>query len=405
MTDKTIKFKFSKTTVKAASAPTEPGTRRTYYDTLTPKLALRVTSSGHKSFYVIKRQGSEQPWIKLGSFPDMTVEQAQIEAAKVLGEYAKGANPAELKRTLKGELTFREAFEILMREKKKKDGRPLADKTKSDYQDVFEKHLTPIQSKKLSAIESDQVQAIHNGVTKIGSSQANKALAVISSVFSFMKKLKKFAGPNPAEGIQKNYEEQRDRFLSGEELVRFFAELDKSSNVLLRDYFYIALLTGARRSNVSEMCWEDIDLKQGLWRLKKTKNGTPQNVTLSPEASLVLQALKASKGSSAFVFPGVGRTGHIVEPKSAWKDLLKRSEIKNLRIHDLRRTLGSWQANTGASLLIIAKSLNHLSLQSTEIYARLNLEPVRNAVNIATSAMLAAGEYSRPLAPVQTPEQ
>jgi integrase len=64
--------------------------------------------------------------------------------------------------------------------------------------------------------------------------------------------------------------------------------------------------------------------------------------------------------------------------------------IQNLRIHDLRRTLGSWQAKTGASMAIIGKSLNHKSQQTTAIYARLDLDPVRQSVNTATAAMLDA---------------
>jgi len=58
--------------------------------------------------------------------------------------------------------------------------------------------------------------------------------------------------------------------------------------------------------------------------------------------------------------------------------------------HDLRRTLGSWQAKTGASLSIIGKSLNHKNPSTTAIYARLDLDPVRESVNTATSAMMAA---------------
>jgi integrase len=64
--------------------------------------------------------------------------------------------------------------------------------------------------------------------------------------------------------------------------------------------------------------------------------------------------------------------------------------MRDLRIHDLRRTLGSWQAKTGASLSIIGKSLNHKTHQATAIYARLDLDPVRQSVNTATSAMLEA---------------
>lgn len=74
--------------------------------------------------------------------------------------------------------------------------------------------------------------------------------------------------------------------------------------------------------------------------------------------------------------------------------ILRQAGIENLRIHDLRRTLGSYQAATGANGYIIGKSLGHRSQQSTAIYARLNLDPVRESVNKATEAMfgyMAAG--------------
>lgn len=79
-----------------------------------------------------------------------------------------------------------------------------------------------------------------------------------------------------------------------------------------------------------------------------------------------------------------------MEPKKGWKRILERAGIDNLRIHDLRRTLGSWQAKTGASLAIIGKSLNHKNQNTTAIYARLDLDPVRDSVNKATSAMMQA---------------
>ena len=71
-------------------------------------------------------------------------------------------------------------------------------------------------------------------------------------------------------------------------------------------------------------------------------------------------------------------------------------DMTDLRIHDLRRTLGSWQAKTGASLSIIGKSLNHKTHQATAIYARLDLDPVRQSVNTATQAMLAAAGMKHP---------
>ena len=66
-------------------------------------------------------------------------------------------------------------------------------------------------------------------------------------------------------------------------------------------------------------------------------------------------------------------------------------DMTDIRIHDLRRTLGSWQARGGSSLVIIGKSLNHKTTQATMIYSRLDIDPVRRSVNAATSAMAVAG--------------
>src|SRR5437867_2233057 len=78
-------------------------------------------------------------------------------------------------------------------------------------------------------------------------------------------------------------------------------------------------------------------------------------------------------------------------PKTAWARLCLRGGFKDLRIHDLRRTLGSWQAGLGASLPIIGRSLGHARQETTQIYARLNLDPVRASVNAATAAIAEAG--------------
>ena len=67
----------------------------------------------------------------------------------------------------------------------------------------------------------------------------------------------------------------------------------------------------------------------------------------------------ASENESEFVFPSESKTGHIDKPKKGWARILERAEISDLRVHDLRRSLGSWQAKGGASLAIIGKSLGH----------------------------------------------
>ena len=379
--------KFTKTLLSGLVAPAA-GKRQVIYDTEIPKLAMRITPTGVRAFYVVKRLGGAMVWLKLGTFPDMTCEQARNEAGKVLGEFAKGENPAAVKRAVKAELNFGEAFDDFLERKRKRDGSALSDKTKRDYKDLLRLYLDGIKGKRLSAIERTEIKAIHARTTKKSAAQADRVVAVVSAVFTFMLAHERFSGQNPAIRIQKNPAPSRDRFLQADELTPFFKALSESSNENMRDFFLLALLTGARRANVSAMRWVEVDLTAGVWHIAKTKNGTPQTVTLSPEAVTVLESRKA--GSGEFVFPGAGKSKHIVEPKKAWATLLKAAGIENLRIHDLRRTLGSWQARTGSSLPIIGKSLNHKTHQATTIYARLDLDPVRQSVNTATAAMMEA---------------
>lgn len=134
--------KLTKTLLSGLVAPVA-GKRQVIYDTETPKLAMRMTHTGVRAFYVVKRMGGAMVWLKLGTFPDMTCEQARKEADKVLGEFAKGENPAAVKRAVKAELTFGEAFDDFLARKRKRDGSAISEKTKRDYRDLL--RLYPIE--------------------------------------------------------------------------------------------------------------------------------------------------------------------------------------------------------------------------------------------------------------------
>lgn len=197
-------------------------------------------------------------------------------------------------------------------------------------------------------------------------------------------------GTNPTFGVKKFKEKSRERFLHGDELSRFFDALETESNRTLADFFMLSLLTGARRANTLAMRWQDIDMHRAIWTIQETKNVTSHTVPLSSEAIAILtKRLPQKTLSSVWVFPNnTSKSGHLEEPKSAWKRILKRANLQDLRLHDLRRTLGSWQAATGANSYVIGKSLGHKTQQATAIYARLNIDPVRESMEKATSAML-----------------
>ena len=389
-----INMRFTKTSLLGLPAP-EAGKRLTVYDDEVKKLALRMTHTGTKTFYVVKRAGGEMAWVKLGTFPDMTVEKARAEAQKVLNEFTHDTNPAEARRAFKAEPTLSELFaEYAERHGMKK-------RAWRDDQQRFRDYLQkPLGNKKLSKITRQDVTRILSDAEKAGKAVATvRAIRALASII-FAKGIEwGYLETNPAQGVKVSGKKvTRDRFLQSDEMPRFFASLAEEPSVTMRDFILLALLTGARRSNLCAMHWQDIDLTACVWRIPRTKNDDPQNVTLCPEAVVILEARKAET-MGGFVFPGAGKTGHITEPRKAVERVMERAAIpfgrnvpNGVTLHDLRRTLGSWQARAGASLAIIGKSLNHKSQAATAIYARLDLDPVRASVNAATSAMQAAGE-------------
>jgi len=379
------KLNFTKAAIEALAVPEKGWTY--HYDLKVQGLGIGIGSTGKKSFVLYRKINGVPERITLGRYPDLNIEQARGKASEINSNIANGLNPADIARTSRKEMTLDDLFAEYMVRTAAFNKRP--DKPKANYR----LYLSPWGKRKLSTIKHEEVDSLHKKLGRDkGMVTANIALKLLHVMYNkAINEWRIWKGENAAHGIKKFTEKSRERFIQGDELPRFFQALADEQNENMRDYFLLSLLTGARRANVLAMEWADVNLEREEWHIKETKNGTPQTVTLSPEALTVLRNRKPIE-CTRFVFPGNGKSGHLEEPKKGWQRVLTRAGIDNLRIHDLRRTLGSWQAKTGASLAIIGKSLNHKNQNTTAIYARLDLDPVRDSVNTATSAMMAAGK-------------
>ena len=224
-----------------------------------------------------------------------------------------------------------------------------------------------------------------------------------------------------------------------------FRAIDEEESEVARDYIWLSLLTGARKSNVLAMRWDEISWERNEWRIPDTKNDEPAIIPLIERAVEILKS-RQRKTNSEWVLPSPSRnssTGHLADPKKAWKRILKRANLylwdetpeyhglisdasakvnepktvdrlfsaclaeakakavklpaglMDIRLHDIRRTLGSYQAITGASLPVIGKSLGHKSQQATQIYSRLHLDPVRESMERATDSIFTAGRKTK----------
>jgi integrase len=357
-------------------------------------LALAVTHAGSRSFYLYKRVHGRPERIHIGGFPDLTVEQARRKAAELCGDIARGENPAGRRRKARGAMTLGELFADYI-ERAKLDKRTWAEDRRR-----YDTHLSAWKARKLAEITKADVARLHGKIGADTPYEANRTRALLSVLYSHAAGQFDYEGPNPCRGVKRFREEKRERFLLPDELKRFFAALNADETApVMRDFYSVALLTGARRGNVQSMRWDELDLGRGTWGIpgSKSKNSKPMVVHLPVKAVEILQARKDANDEkpeaerAGYVFPSYGACGHIVDARQSWTDIIDRAKLPGLRMHDLRRTLASWAAMTGASLHVVGKALGHRDPTATAIYARLTDAPVRDAVNTAAVAMLTAG--------------
>jgi integrase len=308
----------------------------------------------------------------------------------VNGEIARGINPAEQRREKHREWTLGELWADYL------EHHARVHKRSWRTDELRFKYLLPWANRKLFSIKRSEVKSLHARLGQDhGHYAANRLLALLRHMLNYaMRERGVRLAENPALGVKPFREEKRERWLAAEELPAFFRAVAEEPNTDIRDYVTLSLLTGARKPNVLSMQWEEVDLGRAVWAIPgvKFKTGKPLVIPLAVQAVEILEARKRAYGHTGFVFPSIGKTGHLVEPKAGWARLLKRAGLENLRLHDLRHTLASWQVAQGVSLAIIGKGLGHNSTATTARYSHLAVDPVRDAMNKACAAMLTAGK-------------
>lgn len=483
----TSKITFSRTAIDALPLP-EAGRRSYYHDTRQPGLLLMVTSTGTKTFQLYVKHDGRPVRVTLGRFsrdlaegvelprdsthsrflannPELNVRMARDLAARVKIDLKSGVNPTDIKRARRAELTLGEMFEeyvtkhLDVENKNSQEVRYDFERLLGALPDTPQKKRGSVrvktaggvnwQNRKLSSISNSDVQKVIADITRESSKEnANRALKVLRAMYNKAILWKLFDKANPCEGVTQHKTKARDRFLQSDEMPRYFNSVLMDPNPSIRDFYLLAPLTGARKTNILEMRWEDINWKQATWTVpgELTKNGDPVVIPLVDAAITILDARKPEKPAT-YVFPGKDGSGHMMDPRKGWERIMDRDEVlqlaqrieaaggsfpvnfdtpdapnfnplatslkkarqmaqemeldthgcrmNDLRPHDLRRTLGSWQAAGGSSLQIIGKSLGHRSQAATIIYAHLNIDPVRASVDKATQAMLSAAGLTK----------
>ncbi len=380
-------FAFSKKLIDALPVPTGADARMRYYDSVMRGLCIRVTTKGRKSFYFYRKVTGRVVSEKFGDYPDLTVEQARGKAAELNGRIARGQRPWEESAEAKAEMTLAQLFEIYLGRHAKKTR-----KTWEVMQKDFNRIPLSFRSQKLSQITTSQAEKLHGHIGQVrGQYSANRAIQLLKAVYNKGKAWKLYGGDNPFLGITLFEEKSRERFLTKQEVGRLLKVLDESTGDV-SDFIKLSLFTGVRKANLLSIRWEDISFPHATLTIGDTKNNTRQVIGLGVnELELLKERRKVA--TTEFVFPGNGKSGHLVDPKRAWSTLRKRAGIEDCTIHDLRRSLGAAMANANVNIALVKSALHHKDMKTTlAVYARTQTEAVRDAREAVQASWLQAAE-------------
>lgn len=421
-------FKFTKTNIAALPLPAK-GKRTIVNDSEVKGLTLMLTSTGSKSFYLRKNINKVKERILIGKYPDLPIEEARKITVQKLSLIAQGIDLIAERRRKREEMTLGDLYEEYM----ERYSKPNKKSWIYDQREIT-KFLSHWFNRKLSSITKPEIRLLHETIhKKNGLYQANRMLERLRAMYN--KAIEwDWEGINPTAGIKKYKEKSRDRFIQPHEMPHFMHALNVEENRTARDFFWILLLTGARKTNTLMMRFDEINWELKSWRIPDSKNGEVLTLPLIDRAIEILRSRRFLTNSE-WVFPGTDSEKHYNDPKRAWRRTLQRATISlwstdpilqllikevkeqideklfsdlvfkqikkrakdrgiilpeglmSIRLHDVRRTLGSYQAINGSSLQVIGQSLGHKSMQSTQVYSRLTLEPVRQSVEKAVEAI------------------
>jgi integrase len=334
---------------KQSDKPNQVG----YLCTLERGLAVQliVSYGGSRTWRaLIYDDHGRQQSVKLGRFDKgMTTKQAREQA------YAYKKDPHKFSEE-KQIGTFKQVADNWMKRHVKEKGLL----SEREVQRVIDKILLPAwQHKKFATIRRGQINDLLDDVAeKSGRSMADHVLDVISPICSwFQSRNESYTSP-VVKGMRRHHYQARERFLDDNEIRAVWAASD---NVILQygALIKIALLTMQRREKIMTMKWTDI--KDGVWTIPRAdrEKRVPGSFKLPQMALDVLATLPRIEGNDYVFAVDSNRHFNSFGQRKAELDALLPKDMREWRIHDLRRTARSLMARAGVPEKISEECMGH----------------------------------------------
>lgn len=403
--------KLTKTLVEALKPSRDgvKGSNQFIWDSELRGFGVTVGQQGTKSFVVQYRNPAGQSRRKvIGRFGLMTVEEARRTARVMLGEVAKGADPVEETKQVRGHtvseicdwyLERAEAGKIIGRSR-----RPIRSSTLAMDRSRIEAHIRPllghriIETLKLGDIEAAQADIAagitskprvgsRGGATKGGEGVASRTMSTLHSILEHAVRLGEIE-KNPARGVRRMASTPKMRWLSQAEIRKLGTALQEAEADLEHPkgiaVIKLLLLTGFRRFEALSLERTWLLEEENAVHFATTKTGAQRRVIGT--AAVNLLTVQPDNGSK-FFFPADWGDGHFIGVVRVLDRVCLKAGLENVTPHVLRHTFASVAGGLGYSELTIAALLGHASRGITQRYIHID-EPLRAAATSVSDHIL-----------------
>jgi len=377
------RFKFTDKAIKGLPANDRhsKSTELEVSDTMVQGLKCLVGKTGNKRFLFRYTFRSKKQSISLGRFGDITVAHARQIAQKHRVSLGESVNP-KIERDCPTRLTIDAFFtEHYLPSIKKRKKTWQDDKYRYDI--MIAPNLGHILYRDLRTID---VQKLHLSLTekvnKYGNLYApatcNQALMIIKSMTKYALNIGVINDDVclPVKLFRLN--NARTRFLNIHEVKRLLMACREYSNKTIAGYIALLALTGLRCSEVANIKVKDVDVNKRIIHISMTKNGKSRSVYLT-DSMLAFIGRVPLKVDNPYLFAGKAKGKPLGSVRKTFIKLLKRAQIdgNDVCLHTLRHSVASNLVSAGISLRLVQEQLQHKSIISTQRYAKLTTESMK----------------------------
>ncbi len=360
-----------------------------------PGFGARVRPSGKVSYILKYRVGGGRTGTvrkpTIGAHGVITVDQARTIARDWLGEVADGGDPAARRRDQGQAPTIADLCDRYLVEHAEPHKKP---SSVAEDRRLITKRIKPaLGQKKVESLTRADVTRFHNGM-RATPYEGNRALALLSKMINLAEDwdLRPDAS-NPCRHAKRFRESKRERFLLDDELARLgdalaAAERDGTEGKSAIAAIRLLLFTGARLSEILTLRWSEVDFESACLRLEESKTGKKVIHLPAPALEVLSTIPRVEKNPYVIVGRKPGR--HLVNLSGLWKRVRATAKLDSVRLHDARHTFASVGVGAGLSLHMVGKMLGHSQAQTTERYAHLAADPLKQAVETVGGTIAAA---------------